>query len=111
MVSPTSCSNNGRGANHENVSRMADAAGSSGGSEKLPMMSDAELDEFAADIKANGLLDPIILWRDNREEANGATGPFPTVPARWSQSARCLGTPRHHRPRQATTGRKTTNKS
>jgi hypothetical protein len=43
----------------------------------LPMMSDDELDALAKDIKANGLQEPVILWRDNREEANGSTGPFP----------------------------------
>jgi hypothetical protein len=47
------------------------------GAAKLPMMSDAELDELAADIKANGLQEPIILFRDNREERNGGEGPFP----------------------------------
>jgi hypothetical protein len=46
--------------------------------EKLPMMSDAELDELAQDIKRNGLQEPVVLWVDNREDANGnANGPFP----------------------------------
>jgi ParB-like nuclease domain len=44
---------------------------------KLPMMTDAELDELAKDIKKNGLQEPIILWRDNSAAADGATGPFP----------------------------------
>lgn len=42
-----------------------------------PVMSDEELRELAKDIDQNGLQEPIILWRDNREEAKGATGPFP----------------------------------
>jgi hypothetical protein len=40
--------------------------------EKLPLMSDAEIDELAKDIEKNGLLEPIIIWVDNRKEANGA---------------------------------------
>jgi transposase-like protein len=44
--------------------------------EKLPLMSDAEIDELAKDIEKNGLLEPIIIWVDNREEANGAKPPF-----------------------------------
>jgi hypothetical protein len=43
-----------------------------------PMMSDAELDELAADIKKHGLQEPIVYWRDNREAKNGSEGPFPT---------------------------------
>lgn len=31
----------------------------------LPMMGDTELDELARDIKANGLMEPIILWRES----------------------------------------------
>ena len=46
--------------------------------DKLPMMSDAELAELAADIKANGLLEPIVVWEDNTEAAQGGEGPFPT---------------------------------
>ena len=46
--------------------------------DKLPMMSDAELAELAADIKANGLLEPIVVWEDNTEAAKGGEGPFPT---------------------------------
>ena len=45
--------------------------------ERLPMMSDAEIDELAADIKKNGLQQPIIIWVDNREEKNGTKPPFP----------------------------------
>jgi hypothetical protein len=45
--------------------------------EMLPMMGDAELKELAADIKANGLQEPIILWRDNTKEAKRGKGPFP----------------------------------
>jgi transposase-like protein len=45
--------------------------------EKLPLMSDSELDELAQDIATNGLQQPIVLWRDNQEEPNGAEGPFP----------------------------------
>jgi hypothetical protein len=41
-----------------------------------PPMSDAELKVLAADIQKYGLQEPIIYWRDNREEANGAKGPF-----------------------------------
>lgn len=41
------------------------------------MMTDAEIDELAADIKKNGLYEPIDIWIDNREQANGAEGPFP----------------------------------
>lgn len=33
--------------------------------ELLPMMGDAELDELARDIEANGLMEPIVLWRDD----------------------------------------------
>ncbi len=44
----------------------------------LPMMSDAELEALAADIKANGLQQPIVLWVDNTEAAEGGEGPFPT---------------------------------
>jgi hypothetical protein len=43
----------------------------------MPMMSKAELRELARDIETYGLQEPVILWRDNREAANGATGPFP----------------------------------
>ena len=45
--------------------------------DQLPMMSDAELEALAADIKANGLQEAIILWEDNREALNGSEGPFP----------------------------------
>jgi hypothetical protein len=31
----------------------------------LPMMSDVEIDELAADIKQNGLIEPIVYWCDN----------------------------------------------
>jgi hypothetical protein len=31
----------------------------------LPMMSDAEIDELAADIKENGLVEPVVFWCDN----------------------------------------------
>jgi len=31
----------------------------------LPMMRDAEIDELAADIKENGLIEPIVYWCDN----------------------------------------------
>ena len=42
------------------------------------MMGDAELPQnLAANIKASGLQEPVILWRDNREAANGSKGPFP----------------------------------
>ena len=44
----------------------------------LPMMSDAELEALAADIKANGLQQPIVVWEDNTEAAEGGEGPFPT---------------------------------
>ena len=44
---------------------------------RLPMMSDAELKELAADIKAHGMQEPLIVWRDNTEEANGGKEPFP----------------------------------
>jgi hypothetical protein len=43
------------------------------------MMSAAELDELAADIEANGLQEPIALWRDNREEPASTTGPATTT--------------------------------
>ncbi len=43
----------------------------------LPLMTDDAIKELANDIKKNGLQEPIILWRDNRDEANGSTGPFP----------------------------------
>ena len=39
-------------------------------------MSDVEIDELAKDIEKNGLLEPIIIWVDNRKEANGAKPPF-----------------------------------
>ena len=42
----------------------------------LPMMSDAELDDLAADIDKNGLKDPIVIWIDNSEEPKGTKGPF-----------------------------------
>lgn len=45
--------------------------------ELLPMMSSAELDELARDIEANGLQQPIILFRDNAGETLGQSGPFP----------------------------------
>jgi hypothetical protein len=44
----------------------------------LQMMSDAELDELAADIKATGLQQPIVVWVDNSAAAKGSAGPFPT---------------------------------
>jgi len=44
--------------------------------EKLPMPSDAEIDELARDIKVNGLWEPIAIWVDDREEPHGE-GPFP----------------------------------
>jgi ParB-like chromosome segregation protein Spo0J len=34
----------------------------------LPMMADAELGELAADIEANGMMEPIILWRNDADE-------------------------------------------
>jgi hypothetical protein len=34
----------------------------------LPMMSDAEIDELAADIQTHGLVEPIVLWADNRQQ-------------------------------------------
>jgi hypothetical protein len=40
-------------------------------------MSDAEIAELAADIAAHGMHKPMVLWRDNREQANGSEGPFP----------------------------------
>lgn len=43
----------------------------------LPMMGDAELQELATDIEANGMQQPIILWEDNTEAANSSEGPFP----------------------------------
>lgn len=46
--------------------------------EKLPLMSDSEIDALAADIKKDmTLYQPIIIWVDNRAAANGAEGPFP----------------------------------
>jgi hypothetical protein len=33
--------------------------------ELLPMMPDAEIDELAQDIAANGLLEPVVFWADN----------------------------------------------
>ena len=33
---------------------------------------------LAADIKANGLQQPIVVWEDNTEAAKGSEGPFPT---------------------------------
>ena len=42
-----------------------------------PMMSDAELDELAKDIKKHGLQEPLVYWDDNSEARNGKEGPFP----------------------------------
>jgi hypothetical protein len=42
-----------------------------------PAMSDAELAELAQDIDTHGMHEPIVLWRDNSEEASGSAGPFP----------------------------------
>ncbi len=42
-----------------------------------PMLSPAELKALAADIKRHGLQEPIVIWRDNRDAANGSKGPFP----------------------------------
>ena len=53
--------------------------------EKLPMMSDAEIWEMANDIFENGLREPIDIWIDNREEANGSPGPFP----KYHMDGRC----------------------
>jgi hypothetical protein len=36
--------------------------------EMLPMMSEAEIDELAADIRAHGLVEPIVLWADNTQQ-------------------------------------------
>ena len=43
----------------------------------FPMMSDAEINEMASDIKKNGLRESIVFWEDNSEQKNGAQGPFP----------------------------------
>lgn len=77
---------------------------------KLPMMSDAELDELASDIKANGLLDPIILWNDNRAEADGATGPFQKYLLDGRNRLEALKRLGITDPRRAPSGQKTTNK-
>jgi hypothetical protein len=45
--------------------------------EKLPMMTDAEIDQLAADIDKNGLQEPVVIWCDNRKEPRGTKGPFP----------------------------------
>jgi hypothetical protein len=42
------------------------------------MMSEAELEALAADITANRLLEPIVVWEDNTKAAKGGEGPFPT---------------------------------
>ena len=44
---------------------------------KLPMQSSAEIDETAQRIKKNGLREALVFFVDNKEEANGAKGPFP----------------------------------
>ena len=44
----------------------------------LPMMGEDELKEMAAGIKTNGLQQPIVIFEDNRDAANGSKGPFPT---------------------------------
>ena len=36
--------------------------------EMLPMMSDTEIDELAADIRTHGLVEPIVLWADNTQQ-------------------------------------------
>ena len=59
----------------------------------LPMMGDAELQELATDIKANGLQQPIVVWVDNTEAAKGGEGPFPTylLDGRNRLAAKLLG--------------------
>jgi hypothetical protein len=36
--------------------------------EAFPMMSEAELAELAEDIKRHGILDPVVLWRENETD-------------------------------------------
>jgi hypothetical protein len=43
----------------------------------LPLMTDEEIEVLRRDILENGLREPIDIFVDNREEANGAKGPFP----------------------------------
>lgn len=59
--------------------------------EMLPMMSDGEIDELAADIREHGLIEPVVFWSDNTaQKESGQLGVRITARAICSTGGREL---------------------